>query len=50
MTNLFVSSVSYHIYSCENNQYIVNVSYCNGMKDNSYMYGLILLKKYTTGI
>ena len=28
MTNLFVSSVSYHIYSCENNQYIVEVAYC----------------------
>ena len=28
MTNLFVSSVSYHIYSCENNQYIVKVAYC----------------------
>ena len=26
MTNLFVSSVSYHIYSCENNQYIVKIS------------------------
>ena len=29
MTNLFVSSVSYHICSCENNQYIVKVAYCN---------------------
>ena len=28
MTNLFVSSVSYHIYTCENNQYIVKVAYC----------------------
>ena len=28
MTNLFVSSVSYHIYRCENNQYIVKVVYC----------------------
>ena len=28
MTNLFVSSVSYQIYSCENNQYIVKVAYC----------------------
>ena len=28
MTHLFVSSVSYHIYSCENNQYIVKVAYC----------------------
>ena len=28
MTNVFVSSESYHIYSCENNQYIVKVAYC----------------------
>ena len=28
MTNLFVSSVSYQIYSFENNQYIVKVAYC----------------------
>ena len=28
VTNLFVSSVSYHIYSCGNNQYIVKVAYC----------------------
>ena len=28
VTNLFVLSVSYHIYSCENNQYIVKVAYC----------------------
>ena len=27
MTNLFVSSVSYHIYSYENNQYIVKMAY-----------------------
>ena len=47
-TNMFVSSVSYHIYSCESTQYIAKVSYCNGMKDN--FYGLILLKKYNTGI
>ena len=26
MTNLFVSSVSYRIYSCENNQYIIKVA------------------------
>ena len=26
VTNLFVSSVNYHIYSCENNQYIVKVA------------------------
>ena len=43
MTNLFVSSVSYQIYSCENNQYIVKVADSNGMKDNCY--GLISLKK-----
>ena len=48
MTNLFVSSISYQIYSCENNQYIVKVADSNGMKDNCY--GLISLKKYTTGI
>ena len=28
MTNMFVSFVGYHIYSCENNQYIVKVAYC----------------------
>ena len=28
VTNLFVSSVSYHIYRCEKNQYIVKVAYC----------------------
>ena len=28
MAKLFVSSVSYHIYSCENNQFIVKVAYC----------------------
>ena len=48
MTNLFVSSVSYQIYSRENNQYIVKMAYSNGMKDNCY--GLITLKKYITGI
>ena len=42
MTNLFVSSVSYQIYSCKNNQYIVKVADSNGMKDNCY--GLISLK------
>ena len=42
MTNLFVSSVSYQIYSCENNQYIVKVADSNAMKDNCY--GLISLK------
>ena len=31
MTTLFVSSVSYHIYSCENNQYIVKVA--TGLRD-----------------
>ena len=48
MTNLFVSSVSYQIYSCENNQHIVKVADSNRMKDNCY--GLMSLKKYTTGI
>ena len=48
MTNLFVSSVGYQIYSCENNQYIVKVADTNVMEDNCY--GLISLKKYTTGI
>ena len=36
------------MYSCENNQYIVKVADSNGMKDNCY--GLMSLKKYTTGI
>ena len=48
MTNLFVSYVSYQIYSCEINKYIVKVADSYGMKDNCY--GLISLKKYTTGI
>ena len=37
------------MYSCENNQYIVKVADSNGMKDNN-CYGLMSLKKYTTGI
>ena len=48
MTSLFVSSVSYQIYSCEINQYIVKVADRNVMKDNCY--GLISLKKYTTSM
>ena len=48
LTNLLVSSESYQIYSCENIQCNVKVADSNGMKDNCY--GLISLKKYTTGI
>ena len=40
MTNLFVSSVSYHIYSCENNQYIVKVADCK------LLWSLIIEKIY----
>ena len=42
MTNLFVSSVSYQIYSCENKQCIVKVADSKGRKNNCY--GLISLK------
>ena len=38
-TNMFVSSVSYHMYSCNNTQFIAKVSYCNGIRD--IFYGLI---------
>ena len=43
MTILFVSSVSYHIYSCENNQYIVKVAYCKLLWSH-------IIEKYTTGL
>ena len=45
MTNLFVSSVSYHIYSCYNNQYIVKVAYCKLLWSHIIEF-LYVLKKH----